>query len=498
MFLKILIANRGEIALRVMRTCREMGIQTVAVFSEIDRTSPHVLFADEAYCIGFAPANESYLLMEKIIEIAQKTGSEAIHPGYGFLSENTEFSKSCEKAGIAFIGPPAEAIQAMGDKTIARQMMKKARVPIIPGLEKPAEDLQSVQDAAKEMQFPVLIKATGGGGGKGMRIVREETELKSAYERAKSEALSAFNDSRIYVEKYLENPRHIEFQILADQHGNILSLGERECSIQRRFQKIIEESPSPVVNPDLREKMARAACEAARACRYVGAGTVEFMLDETGAFYFLEMNTRLQVEHPITELCIGEDIVAWQIAIANGEMLPKHFEQSRGHAIECRIYAEDSNNNFAPSTGEILEMRVPDGYGVRFDGGVVAGDEITPYYDPMLGKLIVWGSSRKQAIGRMVRALSEFQIVGVETSIPLCLGIMRHSDFISGKYSTTFLDHNLDVVLSNLRDDTKERQQLSAVVAAVYREKSKSTFKKETKKNSQSRWELLGRRENLR
>ncbi len=498
MFLKILIANRGEIALRVMRTCRELGIKTVAVFSEIDRTSPHVLFADEAYCIGPAPANESYLRMEKIIEIAQKQGVDAIHPGYGFLSENTEFSKSCEEAGITFIGPPAEAIRTMGDKTTARQMMKKARVPIIPGLEKPAEDFKSVQDAAQEMQFPVLIKAAGGGGGKGMRIVRKESDLKTAYERAKSEAKLSFNDSRVYVEKYLENPRHIEFQILADQHGNILSLGERECSIQRRFQKIIEESPSPIVSPDLREEMARAACEAARACEYVGAGTVEFMLDETGMFYFLEMNTRLQVEHPITELCIGEDIVAWQMAIANGEMLPEKFEQSRGHAIECRIYAEDSTNNFAPSTGKILEMRVPDGYGVRFDSGVVAGSEITPYYDPMLGKLIVWGSSRKQAIGRMARALSEFQIVGVETSIPLCLGVLQHLDFVSGNYSTTFLEHNLSAVLTDMRNNAEERQQLSAVVAAIYREKTKSTFKKETKKSNPSRWELLGKQRNLR
>jgi len=493
MFSKILVANRGEIALRVMRTCREMNIKTIAVFSEVDRTAPHVLFADEAYEIGPAPAQASYLRAEKILEVAKQSHADAVHPGYGFLSENTNFSKDCLKAGITFIGPSAKAIHAMGDKTVARQIMENANVPIIPGLTRPVKNFSEVQHATKQTGFPALIKAAGGGGGKGMRIVHNPENLQEAYKHASSEAQSAFNDSRIYVEKYLVNPRHIEFQILADQYGNVLSLGERECSIQRRFQKIVEESPSPAISEDLRKKMAEAACNAAKAVKYEGAGTIEFMLDENGKFYFLEMNTRLQVEHPITELRFGVDLVAWQIRIANGEKLPQSFDCPRGHAIECRIYAEDSFNHFAPSTGKILEMRIPDGYGVRFDGGVVTGSDITPYYDPMLGKLIVHASTRNLAIERMCRALSEFQIAGVETSIPLCASIMRQQSFRRGNYSTAFLDANLESVLQGIAKDNPENKQIAGIVGALYRDTEKPIIQQQTTKMSESKWKQNGK-----
>ncbi len=440
MFKKILIANRGEIALRVMRTCREMGIEVVAVFSEADRSAPHVLFADEAYLIGPAPSTKSYLNFKKILEVARDSGAEAIHPGYGFLSENTEFAREVSEAGMVFIGPPASAIKIMGDKTMARQTMLKTQVPVVPGTEEPIADIAKTLKVAKEIGFPVLIKAAGGGGGKGMRIVNSASEFEDAVGKAERESQSAFGDGRVYVEKYLEEPHHIEFQILADTHGNTIHLNERECSIQRRYQKVIEESPSPFIDDDLRSKMGQAAVETAESCKYVGAGTVEFLVDKHRNFYFLEMNTRLQVEHPVTEMVTGIDLVAEQIRIASGQ--PLSMKQSEisttGHAIECRIYAEDASNDFAPSTGEIVMLQIPDGAGTRFDGAIRQGMEITPYYDPMLGKLICWAKDRESALNRSERALREFYIGGIETTIQFCRSVVRHPVFRKGTYDTHF------------------------------------------------------------
>ena len=454
MFKKILIANRGEIALRVMRTCREMGIEVVAVFSEADRTAPHVLFADEAYHIGPSPSTESYLNYKKILEVARDSGAEAIHPGYGFLSENTDFAREVSEAGIVFIGPPASAIKIMGDKTMARQTMLKTQVPVVPGTEEPIADIGKALNIAKEIGFPVLIKAAGGGGGKGMRIVNAASEFEGAVGKAERESQSAFGDGRVYVEKYLEEPHHIEFQILADTHGNTIHLNERECSIQRRYQKVIEESPSPFIDDNLRSKMGQAAVETAESCKYVGAGTVEFLVDKHRNFYFLEMNTRLQVEHPVTEMVTGIDLVAEQIRIAAG--LPLSVKQTdistTGHAIECRIYAEDASNDFAPSTGEIVMLQIPDGAGTRFDGAIRQGMEITPYYDPMLGKLICWAKDRDSALNRSERALREFYIGGIETTIQFCRSVVRHPVFRKGTYDTHFY--------------TKFREELHADLAA--------------------------------
>ncbi|MBT3253000.1 MAG: acetyl-CoA carboxylase biotin carboxylase subunit [Candidatus Marinimicrobia bacterium] len=458
MFKKILIANRGEIALRVMRTCREMGIEVVAVFSEADRTAPHVLFADEAYHIGPAPSTESYLNYAKILEVARESGAEAIHPGYGFLSENTDFASDVSKAGIVFIGPPASAIKIMGDKTMARQTMLKTQVPVVPGTEEPIADISKAQKVAEEIGFPVLIKAAGGGGGKGMRIVNSSDEFEDAVGKAERESQSAFGDGRVYVEKYLEEPHHIEFQILADTHGNTIHLNERECSIQRRYQKVIEESPSPFIDDSLRSKMGQAAVETAESCKYVGAGTVEFLVDKHRNFYFLEMNTRLQVEHPVTEMVTGIDLVAEQIRIAFGQ--PLSVKQSdintTGHAIECRIYAEDASNDFAPSTGEIVMLQIPDGAGTRFDGAIRQGIEITPYYDPMLGKLICWAKDRDSALNRSERALREFYIGGIETTIQFCRSVVKHPIFREGTYDTHFYTNFRDELHADLADSTDE------------------------------------------
>ncbi len=440
MFNKILVANRGEIALRVMRTCREMGIKTVAVFSDADRTAPHVLFADEAYHIGASPSSESYLKYDKILDVAQKSQSDAIHPGYGFLSENTDFAKQVAESGITFIGPPANAIKTMGDKTMARQSMLQTNVPVVPGTEEPIDDIEQALAVAQKIGFPVLIKAAGGGGGKGMRIVENATAFSDAVGMAQRESQSAFGDGRVYIEKYLEEPHHIEFQILADQHGNTIHLNERECSIQRRYQKVIEESPSPFIDSELRQKMGQAAVETAQSCDYEGAGTVEFLVDKNKNFYFLEMNTRLQVEHPVTEMITGVDLVAEQIRIAAG--LPLSLKQNEvsisGHAIECRIYAEDAAQDFAPSTGEIVMLQIPDGAGTRFDGAIRQGMEITPYYDPMLGKLVCWAENRESAINRSERALREFYIGGIETTIQFCRSVLKHPVFREGPYDTHF------------------------------------------------------------
>jgi acetyl-CoA carboxylase biotin carboxylase subunit len=441
---KVLIANRGEIAVRILRTCRDLGIRTVAVYSDADRAMPHVLKADEAYRIGTPPSRESYLVMERLIDVAKRAGADAIHPGYGFLSENALFAGRVQEAGLIWIGPPPESIRAMGDKTEARKLVSKAGVPTVPGTEEPVTTEQQAASFCSRAGFPVLLKAAAGGGGKGMRIVRRPDELAPSLRAAQSEATSAFGDGRVYIEKYLENPRHIEFQILADQHGHIVHLGERECSIQRRHQKVIEETPSVIVSPAMREAMGRTAVEAARACGYTNAGPIEFLVDGERNFYFLEMNTRLQVEHPVTELRTGTDLVALQLHVAAGKPLPFTQEQVefRGHAIECRICAEDVDNDFLPSIGKIRHLRAPGGPGIREDRGVEEGGEIPVFYDSMISKLIAWGPTREYAIRRMEGALAEYQILGVKTNIPLCLFVLRHPAFREGNFTTHFIkDH---------------------------------------------------------
>lgn len=438
---KLLIANRGEIAVRVLRSAREMGIVTVAIYSEVDRLMPHVRLADEAYCIGKATASETYLQKEKIIEVGLKSNSDAIHPGYGFLSENAEFSKMVKDAGIIFVGPPATAIKSMGDKTAARKLVKSAGVPIVPGTDGPISNINEAAAFAESFGYPILLKAAGGGGGKGMRIVHKQDEIQSSFRGAKSEAKSAFGDDRVYVEKYLENPRHIEFQILADQYGSAIHLGERECSIQRRHQKIIEESPSVIITTEMRKQMGESAVKAALSAGYVNAGTIEFLVDKHRNYYFLEMNTRLQVEHPVTEMITGVDLVKEQLNIAMGEALRLRQEdvRFRGHAIECRIYAEDSENNFLPSIGKITKLRSPQGFGVREDRGVDEGNEISVYYDPMISKLIAWADTREEAIKKMTRALTEYDLNGVKTNIQACKWIINHAKFIDGNFDTHFI-----------------------------------------------------------
>lgn len=453
---KILVANRGEIALRVIRTCKELAKQTVAVYSDPDADAPHVLQADESVYIGPAASSESYLVIDKIIQAAKDTGADAIHPGYGFLSENGEFSERCEEEGIIFIGPRAKAIRLMGDKTAARELMSKANVPFPPGTKKELKDIDEAEKIADDIGYPVLVKAAAGGGGKGMRIVEKKEEFKSGIKAAKSEARNAFGDDRVYIEKYLVEPRHVEFQIMADEHGNVLHIFDRECSVQRRHQKVIEEAPCPILTPELRAEMADAAISAARAVDYVGAGTIEFLVDAERNFYFLEMNTRLQVEHPVTELITGLDLVALQILVAEGKELPVTQEEVRmnGHAIECRVYAEDPRDNFLPSTGVLTKHRIPSGNGIRVDAGVEEGQEVTINYDPMISKLCAYGNDRKHAIKRMLRALDEYEIAGCRTTIPFCKYVLTHESFVSGEYDTHFVpDHfspeKLDAEIEN-------------------------------------------------
>ena len=442
MFKKILIANRGEIACRVIRACREMNIKAVAVYSEADKDALHVRMADEAYYVGPAPSNESYLRWENILDAAKECGADAIHPGYGFLSENAEFVRNVSKAGMVFIGPPPEAMEAMGGKISARKIAIKAGVPVVPGTAKPLASYEDARETAKEFGYPIMLKASAGGGGKGMRLVESESELKSALEASQSEALASFGDDAVYVEKAIVRPRHIEIQIFSDKHGNHVHLGERECSIQRRHQKVIEEAPSPINSAELREKMGECAVMVAKAVDYVGAGTVEFLVSDLDrSFYFLEMNTRLQVEHPVTELVTGIDLVREQINVAWGEKLS--FTQNdvklTGHAIECRIYAEDPANNFMPSPGTITRLRVPQGPGVRDDGGVYEGAEVSIYYDPMISKFAVYGRDRNEAIDRMRRALMEYQIGGIKTTIPFFREVMEDKEFIEGRLDTAFI-----------------------------------------------------------
>ncbi len=444
MFNKVLIANRGEIALRIIRACRELGVRSVAVCSDADTHAPHVRAADEAVNIGPAPSSESYLLGERIIAAALETGAEAIHPGYGFLSEREWFARAVRDAGLTFIGPPAEAIAAMGSKTAARQLAIGAGVPIVPGTTEPLRDAAEAATVAEKFGYPVLLKAAAGGGGKGMRVVRDPRELEAALDAARSEARKAFGDDAVYVEKFIEGPRHVEIQILADSHGTVLSLGERECSVQRRHQKMIEEAPSVAVTPSLRKRMGDTAVAAARAAGYVNAGTCEFLLAPDGEFYFLEMNTRLQVEHPVTELVTGIDIVQWQIRIAAGERLALPADLTpRGWAIECRITSEDPANGFLPSTGQIEYLHAPSGPGVRWDSGVETGSHVGLHYDPMLAKLIVWGATRAEAIDRMRRALEELTIVGVESSREFHLQVMEDEEFRRGDISIQWLEQRL-------------------------------------------------------
>ncbi len=469
MIKKVLIANRGEIAVRVMRSCREMGIGTVAVFSEADRSSLHVRYADEAWFIGPSPSNESYLVIDKIIEAAKTSKADAIHPGYGFLSENAGFSERCRKEGVIFIGPSSHAISTMGDKITARETMINAGVSVVPGTKQAITDEAKAEKTANDIGFPVMIKASAGGGGKGMRLVKSNKDLLPGIRAAKSEALSSFGDDSVYIEKYIESPHHIEFQILADKHGNVIHLCERECSVQRRHQKVIEETPSPFVTPDLREKMGKDAVSAARAVNYEGAGTIEFLVDKDRNFYFLEMNTRLQVEHPITENVIGIDLVKEQIRIASGEKLSHKQSDIKqtGHAIECRIYAEDPDNNFMPSPGVIRHITEPGGPGVRCDGYVYEGYEIPLFYDPLISKLITWSESRADAIQRMKRALYEYKITGVKTTINFLERIMENKQFTGGIYDTHFIDENMDELAGTSADGLAEAEDIAIITAFI-------------------------------
>ena len=474
MFKKVLIANRGEIALRVIRACHEMGVSTVAVYSEADVRAPHVREADEAVLIGPPPSTESYLKGEKIIEAARLTGAEAIHPGYGFLSEREWFARAVRDAGIVWIGPPAEAIAAMGSKTAARTLAVANGVPVVPGTTEPLQNAKEAEKIAKKFGYPVLLKAAAGGGGKGMRVVSNAKELAGALEAARREAKSAFGDDAVYLEKFVSQPRHVEIQVLADAHGTVLSLGERECSVQRRHQKMIEEAPSVAVTPDLRRKMGETAVRAARAAGYVNAGTCEFLLDKNGDFYFLEMNTRLQVEHPVTELVTGIDLVQWQLRIAAGEKLP--FKQEdispRGWAMECRITSEDASNNFLPSTGRIEHLHLPSGPGVRWDGGIESGSEIGLYYDPMLAKLIVWGANREQAVTRMRRALVDLVIQGVETSRDFHVRVMDDDEFRRGEIDIQWLERRLASILE--RRPSVDSIRVAAIAGALLAERDRA------------------------
>jgi len=468
MFRKILVANRGEIACRIIQAAQELNIPVLAVYSEADAAALHVLKADEAALLGPPPPLESYLNIERIIQIAHERGCDAIHPGYGFLAENHLFARRCEEEGLTFIGSNSESIRAMGNKIEARQMMINSGVPVIPGMQASASDVKSFLKAAEQVGYPVLLKAAAGGGGKGMRIVHNPEDIEEAMQGAMREAKSAFGDDSVYLEKYIEEPRHIEFQIFGDQHGNYVHLFERECSIQRRHQKIIEETPSVAVDELLRLKMGEAAVMVARACNYSNAGTVEFLLDKNKNFYFLEMNTRIQVEHPITEFVVGVDLVKEQIRVASGE--PLSFNQAslrqRGHAIECRIYAEDAENNFLPSSGKILLCREPAGPFIRVDSGIYSGFEVSVYYDPILSKLIVWGENRREAIERMKQALSNYVILGVKTSIHYLRAILMHPDFVAGRTCTDFIPINMaDWQSPQPAEDSIKKALASALLA---------------------------------
>lgn len=502
MFKKILIANRGEIAVRVIRACREMGIGSAAVYSEVDRAALHVRKADEAYCIGPAPAAESYLCIDKLLRAARACGADAIHPGYGFLSENAQFAQACTDAGLKFIGPPAKAMEIMGSKTGGRRAMQSAGVPLVPGSNQRLSKSQSMQTAA-EIGYPVVLKAVAGGGGKGMRLVRTPEELESAFDSASSEALRAFGNAEVYIEKWIEKPRHIEIQVLADEHGHCVYLGERECSLQRRHQKVVEEAPSAAVDPELRRRMGEVAVRVAQAAGYTNAGTVEFLVDEEKKSYFLEMNTRLQVEHPVTEWITGLDLVQLQISIAAG--LPLPFSQQdihmRGHAIECRVYAEDPDNNFFPSPGKITRLLTPAGPGIREDSGVYEGWHVPLDYDPLLSKLIVWAPNRSLAIARMERALDEYFVGGIKTNLPLFRKILRDPGFRRGEIHTGYLDRILASPSAESADCTEiDGEMIAAIAAAVFAatRNGGSNGTRAAAAQTPSAWKLAARREGMR
>ena len=503
MFNKILIANRGEIALRIVRACRELGVGSVAVYSDADVTAPHAREADEAVHIGGSASRDSYLRADRLIDAARRTGAEAIHPGYGFLSEREPFAREVVEAGLVFIGPPASAIAAVGNKTAARALAGTADVPVVPGTTEPLRDVREAAEVAERLKYPVLLKASAGGGGKGMRVVRAAGDLAGALEAAKREAMASFGDDAVYVEKYIAGPRHVEIQVLGDTHGTMLSLGERECSIQRRHQKMIEEAPSIAVSPELRRRMGETAVRMAKVAGYVNAGTCEFLLDADGNFYFLEMNTRLQVEHPVTELVTGLDLVQWQIRIAAGERLPAQaaIGQPHGWAIECRITSEDPGNEFLPSTGVISFLRVPGGPSVRWDGGVGAGSQIGLHYDPLLGKLIVWGESRDAAIARMRRALLELTIVGVETSRDFHLRVMDDAEFQRGAIDIQWLERRLASLTA--AGGTPDGEVAVAIAAALLAESERAgrlaaSRQQSTASDAHDAWREAGLRDGLR
>ncbi|HEY3448804.1 MAG TPA: acetyl-CoA carboxylase biotin carboxylase subunit [Myxococcales bacterium] len=494
-FKKILIANRGEIACRVIRTCREMGLKTVAVYSDADRAALHVRRADEAWYLGPAPSRESYLVIEKILEVARESRADAIHPGYGFLSENPEFARACERAGVTLVGPPASAMEAMGEKTRARDEMRRAGVPVVPGSPGPVASEEEALRQAKEMGLPVMVKAAAGGGGKGMRKVERLEDFVGAFRAATGEAKSAFGDPRVYLEKFLERPRHVEVQVFADGHGRCIHLGERECSVQRRHQKVIEETPSPVVTPEMRARMGAVAVKAAKAVGYVGAGTVEFLVDASRSFFFLEMNTRLQVEHPITEWVTGTDLVRWQIEVAQGAPLPVDEPiLQRGHAIEARVYAEDPARDFMPCAGRIEGLSTPGGPWVRDDGGVYAGFEVPIYYDPMISKVSAWAPDRAQAIARLKRALSEYVVKGIPTNLGWLQVALANPEFASGDYDTGFAQRRAQ----ELRGVPDEEAQRMAAIASVVWLRTKRRDKPAVAPRARSRWRDLGRARALR
>lgn len=495
---RIFIANRGEVAVRITRACREMGITAVVGYSDADRTSLAVRLSDEAYRIGPPPSSESYLNIPRLIELIKETGCDAVHPGYGFLSERAALAAACEREGITFIGPRSEIIALMGDKTRARQAMQKAGMPVVPGTMEPMRDVDEALDTAQKIGFPVMIKAAAGGGGKGMRLAHNRGELEVGFRLAQSEAQSAFGDPSIYLERSIERPHHVEVQILADQHGTVLHLGERECSIQRRHQKVIEESPSPFISNETRQRMCDMAVQAASGIGYTNAGTMEFLVDEEQKFYFLEMNTRLQVEHPITEMVTGIDIVKEQIRIAAGERLESTQASIpfRGAAIECRIYAEDPDHNFMPSPGKITGIRLPGGPGVREDSGIYGGYEVPIHYDPLLSKLITWGSSREEAIRRMARALEEYQVLGIKTTIPFYQRVMRNPVFIQGNVTTSFIDEIF--ALDQSRQHPLQEVAIIAAAISEYEYLSSASAAAVVPVKQESGWRLCARKEGLR
>ncbi len=500
-FEKVLIANRGEIAVRVIRGLRELGIKAATIYSDADRRSLAVLLSDEAYRIGPAPSRDSYLRGDAIVELAVEIGADAIHPGYGFLAERASFARRIEEAGLQLIGPPSSAIEAMGSKLESRRLMIAAGVPVVPGGESALASLEEATETASAIGYSVMLKASAGGGGKGMRLIREPGEMAAAFRATRSEAAASFGDDAVYLEKYVEQPRHVEIQILGDHHGKVVSLGERECSLQRRHQKVVEEAPSPVVSPELRARMGEAAVRAAEAVGYTNAGTVEFLLDRSGEFYFLEMNTRLQVEHPVTEMVTGVDLVRWQIAIAQGEALGSELDavEPRGHAIELRLYAEDPFRNFAPSPGVIERLRLPEGPGVRNDCGVYEGDEISIHYDPMLGKLIVWGADRGEALRRLRRALQEIRIEGIRTTVPLYRSLVDDADFIAGNLDIAMLDRKLEA--GELTPaHASEHTDLTLIAAALEHglRQSRASAAPAPEGGRRGHWREAGRRESLR